>query len=100
MATRINSWESWLSLQCCFNWRVAMRALQFTLLRCETFLLAFPGSHDALANGSGRFLSAFARDVAVFHGRHFDVQIDAIEQRAGDALTVPLHLHGPHGIRA
>ena len=60
----------------------------------KTFLLAFPGSHDALANGSGRFLSAFAGDVAIFHGRHFNVQIDAIEQRAGDALTVALHLHG------
>ena len=49
---------------------------------------------DALANGSGSFFCAFAGDVAVFDGRHFDVQIDAIEQRAGNALTVPLHLQG------
>src|SRR6185369_7670581 len=32
---------------------------------------------------------------AVFHGGDFNVQIDAIEQRAGDALTITLHLHGP-----
>src|SRR5262245_59896438 len=49
---------------------------------------------DAIANSSGRFLSAFAGNVPVFHGRDFDVQIDAIEQRAGDALTITLHLHG------
>src|SRR5712671_1306930 len=66
-------------------------AIYFSLV-AKTFLLSFPGSHDALANGSGSFLSAFAGDVAVSHGRHFNVQIDAIEQRAGDALTVPLHL--------
>src|SRR5262245_3725434 len=50
---------------------------------------------DAIANGSGRFFEAFTGDVAVFHGGDFNVQIDAIEQRAGDALTITLHLHGP-----
>ena len=45
-----------------------------------------------LANGSRGFLGAFARDIAIFNGRHFDVQIDAIQQRTGDALPIPLHL--------
>src|SRR5438045_1672535 len=67
-------------------------AIYFSLV-AKPFLLGFPGSHDALANGSGSFLSTLARDVAVFDGRHFDVEIDAIEQRAGDALTIALHLH-------
>ena len=66
-------------------------AIYFAIV-AKAFLLAFPSSHDALANGSGSFLSAFAGDVAVFHGRHFNVQIDAIEERAGDALAIALHL--------
>ncbi len=70
-----------------------MRALQFTLpsVRKRSCCRSLR-SHDALANGSGSFLSAFTRDVAIFDGRHFNVQIDAIEQRAGDALAVALHL--------
>ena len=40
-------------------------AIYFRLIS-KTFLLAFPGSNDALANGGRRFLSAFARDVAIF----------------------------------
>src|ERR1700757_4242458 len=60
----------------------------------KTLLLSFPGLDDALADGSGSFLSAFAGNVTIFDGRHFDVQIDSIEQRTGDALTVTLHLHG------
>ena len=39
------------------------------------------------------FLRALARDVAIFHRRHFDVEIDAIEQRPGNALPITLHLH-------
>src|SRR5215469_475460 len=48
---------------------------------------------DAVADSSGRFLSPFAGNVAVFHGRDFNVQIDAIKQRAGNALAIALHLH-------
>src|SRR5262249_50777827 len=66
-------------------------AIYFALV-AKPFLLALPGLNDPLANGGRRFLSAFAGDVAVFHRRHFNVQIDSIEQWAGDALTVTLHL--------
>ena len=53
-------------------------AIYFAIV-AKPFLLAFPGLHDALANGSGSFLYAFTRDVAIFHGRHFDVKIDPIK---------------------
>src|SRR5262245_18966537 len=66
-------------------------AIYFRLVS-KPFLLAVSGAADPLANGSRTFLSAFASYVAVFHSRHFDVQVDSIEQRSGDALTVTLHL--------
>src|SRR5213592_353931 len=59
----------------------------------KTFPLAFTRADHALANSSGSFFRALARDVAVFDGRHFDMQIDTVEQRPGDALTISLHLH-------
>ena len=36
--------------------------------------------------------SALARNVAILHSGHFNVQIDAIQQRAGNALAITLHL--------
>ena len=39
------------------------------------------------------FFRARARDVAIFDRGDFDVQVDAIEERAGDALAIALHLH-------
>ena len=71
-----------------------MRALQltFAVLRKRSCCRS-RARDDALADRGGTFLGAFAGDVAVFDGRHFDVQIDAIEQRAGDALTIALDLH-------
>ena len=66
-------------------------AIYFHLV-AKPFLLSLSGARNALANSSGSFLRAFAGDVAVFHRRHFNVQINAIKQRAGDALTVTLHL--------
>src|SRR5439155_2240479 len=59
----------------------------------NTFLLPFPGADDAFANGIGAFLRALAGDIAIFDRRHFNMQIDAIEQRPGNALTISLHLH-------
>ena len=59
----------------------------------KPLLLPFARRADALANRGGIFLRAFAGDVAIFHRRHFDVQIDAIEQRTGNALAITLHLH-------
>src|SRR4051812_39105295 len=58
----------------------------------ETRSLFFAGVLDAVANGGGRFFGARAGDVAVFDGGHFDVEIDAIEERAGDALAITMDL--------
>src|SRR5690348_3874314 len=66
-------------------------AIEFRLVS-KAFLLAFPGLHNALANSGRAFLGPLTGDVAVFHGRHFDVQIDAIEQRSRDSLAITLHL--------
>src|ERR1043165_4274275 len=70
------------------------RVATYFRLVSKTFPLAFSCSNDVLANGSRAFLGAFAGNVAIFHGRHFNVQIDAIEQRPRDTLTVALHLNG------
>src|SRR5437667_2448593 len=59
----------------------------------KTILLTFARADDALANRCRGFFSALAGDVAVFDSWHFDVQIDAVEQGAGNSLAIPLHLH-------
>src|SRR5439155_25111247 len=58
----------------------------------KTLLLAFTRLHHSAANRSRVFFGALAGDVSIFDCRHFDVQIDAIEQRSGDSLPITLHL--------
>ena len=60
----------------------------------KTLLLTFTCAPDPVANRGRAFLGALAGDVSIFDCRNFDVQIDSIEQRSGDALTIPLHLNG------
>jgi hypothetical protein len=48
-----------------------------------------------LTNRGGTFLHLRARNIAVFYGRHFDVQIDPIEQRSGNSLPITLDLERP-----
>ena len=55
-------------------------------------VLYFAGALDAFADRGGGFFRPSARDIAVFDGGDFDVEIDAIEERAGDALPVTVHL--------
>lgn len=53
-----------------------------------------PGLDDAGANRS-RWLGAFrAAQVLVLHGGGLDMEVDAVEQRAGDAVAVILDLTG------
>jgi hypothetical protein len=54
----------------------------------EPLLLDVARGDDPFANRGGRFAVALAGDVLEFHGRHFDVQIDPVEQRAGDAVQI------------
>src|ERR1041384_474850 len=67
-------------------------AIHFWVI-AKTLLLTFTRADDALANRGGSFLSALAGDVAVFDSWHFDVQIDAIEQRTRNTLAISLHLY-------
>src|SRR5262249_28094095 len=60
----------------------------------KTLLLTLTRTDDAFTNSGRCFFSALAGDVPIFHSRHFNVQIDAIQQRPGNALAITLHLGG------
>ena len=95
MATRINSWDSSPSWQWRLIWCGPIRTLQFTFVSERKRACCFSrGALDAFADRGGRFFGARAGDVAVFDGGNFDVEIDAVEKRAGDALAITLHLDG------
>src|SRR5579884_3196188 len=66
-------------------------AIHFALV-LETRSLPFACLDDAFADDCGGLLGAFAGHVAIFHSWHFDVQVDAVEERAGYALSIALHL--------
>src|ERR1044072_8741919 len=93
MATRIKSWDSSLSWQCCLIWRGPIRAVAIHFgVGMETAALFFARALDAVSNSGGRVFRSRAGDVAIFHGGDFDVEIDAVEERARDALAITLDL--------
>src|SRR5437016_2064899 len=47
---------------------------------------------NPFANCTGGFFQAFARHITILNRRHFNVEIDPIEQRSGDPLPVTLDL--------
>lgn len=49
----------------------------------EAKVLLLAGALDAFANSGGGFFGSGAGDIAIFDSRNFDVEIDAIEKRAG-----------------
>jgi hypothetical protein len=51
-------------------------------------------SLDAVANRGGWFAGGVAGEVLVFDGGDFDVDIDAVKERAGDAVAVALDIGG------
>src|SRR6476469_8082906 len=58
-------------------------------------LLPLARSGYPLTNCTGGFLQPFARHITVLNRGHFNVEIDPIKQRSGNALPIPLHLTGP-----
>src|SRR5262249_51366722 len=58
----------------------------------ESLALDLTGVLDSLADRRRNFFSALTRDIAILDGGNFNVEIDSIEQRAGNALTIALHL--------
>src|SRR5207247_7287405 len=71
------------------------RVATYLRIIAKSLLLKLPRAHDAFANRGRIFLSALTSDIAIFNCRHFDVQINTIQQRAGDALPIPLYLQWP-----
>ena len=61
--------------------------------------LALPRGHDAGANLGRALGGRAAAQLLVLNGRHFDVDVDAVEQRAGDFGHVALdHGRGAHAL--
>src|SRR5216117_480941 len=56
----------------------------------KALLLTAPRSNDPFANLRGTLAGPFARNFPELHRRHFDVQINAVQQRSGDASEVIL----------
>jgi len=56
----------------------------------EPLLLPPSGRHHPVANLPGVLARAVARDLAKLHRGHFNVQIDPVEQRTGDAAQIIL----------
>jgi hypothetical protein len=57
----------------------------------KTHLLPGSGASHAIPNRCGTFC-ARAGDIAIFHGRNFDVQIDAIQKWPRKFVAGTLHL--------
>ena len=53
----------------------------------EAVVLALAGGEHTGANLGGAFGGGAAAQFLVLHGGDFDVDVDAVEQRAGDLLT-------------
>jgi hypothetical protein len=58
----------------------------------KTVRLHGAGGFDAGADGVGRFPGVGAIEVAELDGRDFDVDVDAVEERAGEALAIRAEL--------
>ncbi len=54
----------------------------------EPRLLPLARFDDPFADGGGSFARLLGADVAEFHLRHFDVQINAVQQRPGNAAEI------------
>ena len=59
----------------------------------ETSGLAIASGDDAGADGGGIFAGRRSAEFFVFYGGNFDVDVDAVEERAGDFCDVALD-HG------
>jgi hypothetical protein len=54
----------------------------------ETLSLNFTGAFHARLDGRRRLAQAAVAELVVLHTRHFDVDVDAIQQWAGDTFLV------------
>jgi hypothetical protein len=63
----------------------------------ETLALDLAGGFDAGAHGLGGFTQAGIAQFFIFHARDVDVNVNAVEERTGDALLVFGHYAGGAG---
>ena len=63
--------------------------------RCQPCTLAVARGFHPGADGGGGFAQRGIGEFVVFHAGHLDVQVNAVQERTGDALAVALdHAHG------
>lgn len=80
-------WLRILVHQCGGHLGVAVHALDAFVAAC----LYFARPDHAFAYGCAALGRGGRRDVVKFHWRHFHLQVDAVEERAGDAVEIVLH---------
>src|SRR5579871_1704116 len=66
----------------------------------EALRLTHTGRSDTLSYGAGVLACLRLQQLLFGETRHFDLDVDAIQQRTGDALLVLLHLSGVAGTLA
>ena len=66
----------------------------YVCVAAKPLLLTLSRANNALTDRGGRLFNALAGDVSILDGWHFNVQIDTVQQRPGDALSITLHLGG------
>ena len=74
------------------QFRRHLRIREDFLLAGESRALTHTGPQHPLAHRGGIFNGACAAELLVLHGGHFDVDIDAVDQRAGNFRNVALNL--------
>ena len=72
--------------------RVASGRSRRRLFAGESFQLAAARTDHAFAHGGGIFDGGFAAQFLIFHRGDFDVNVDAVQQRAGNFRDVALDL--------
>ena len=68
---------------------IRLAILQWCAVCCQKAIpLALAGSLHPLLDRSGRLTQTLVAQLVILYAWHLDVDVDAVEQRAGDALLV------------
>ena len=68
------------------------RIAGYLIVETKSRLLSLAGGAHSFPDRGGGFPWTVARDMAVVDRRDFDMQINPVEERAGNALPITLHL--------
>jgi len=61
---------------------------------CETLILDSACGEHSFPDGAGRLAGMVAGEVSELDGGHFYMDVDAVQERSGNALPVTLNLNG------